>query len=324
METNKYIEKIKGIAKKIEEHLPIGIKKWAISLAFVATVLTACGRTVETNTPATPGPDTTIETVVDPIDEEKTEPNIEEEHNKTPDDQEVKPEENNLPEPTFVQTSENNYTVTVDCPDNSNAPEVQTAQGYSFVENSELTAGVSPELMAAIVANGMKDGKNNGQINFDAYKDYVFQTYDFAFNMQTPAVFTDNPNQYDGTMVITRAAYESFDDGYQYILPLLVQESLSATNYNLPFSLARIQEGPVNWEDMMQRFETETGLSREEVYAKYDPKFVYETLGIEYPGYAEAVISMIPSDEIGVTRIENGIAYSQISYTIDRANVKTM
>ena len=322
METNKYIEKIKGIAKKIQEHLPIGIKKWAISLAFVATVLTACGRTVETNTPATPGPDTTIETVVDPIDEEKTEPNIEEDHNKTPDDQEVKPEENNLPEPTFVQTSENNYTVTVDCPDNSNAPEVQTARGYSFVENSEITAGVSSDLIAAVVAAGMKDGQNNRQIDFDEYKDYVFPTYDFAFHVATPAVFTDTPEAYSDTMTVTRSSYEKFDDGYCYIIPLMVQESLVSTDFNLTCALARIDEGPANWDRIMQDFEAKTGLTKAEAYANYDAKTIYEALGLEYSGYAERVISMVSSDVLYAAKTTGDGSY--VTYTIDRTKVKSM
>ncbi len=326
METNKYIEKIKGIAKKIQEHLPIGVKKWAISLAFVATVLTACGKTVETNTPATPGPDTTIETVVEPIDEEKTEPNIEEDHNKTPDDQEVKPEENNLPEPTFVQTSENNYTVTVNCSDNSNAPEVQTAHQYSCVGDSEMVSGVSPELIAAIIASGIQNGENYSRIDFDACKDYVFQTYDFAFRMDTPIVFTDTPENYDNnTCTITRDEYGKFDDGYRYLLPLIVQETFIKTDFNLTCALARINEGPVGWDQMVQECATMRGISVAEIYANYDARFVYETLGLEYPGFAEEIISMVPSDgKIYTPRFNDDGSISKVTYTIDRTKVKSM
>ncbi len=323
METNKYIEKIKGIAKKIQEHLPIGVKKWAISLAFVATVLTACGKTVETNNPTNPVPDTTIETVVEPIDEEKTEPNIEEDHNKTPDDQEVKPEENNLPEPTFVQTSENNYTVAVNCPDNSNAPEVQTAQGYSYVIEHSDIGGISPNLITAIVAAGVKEGGNYSQVNFDAYKDNVFTVNDMLYGDQPSVVFTENPDSYDKSICrITREDYNSFSQNYQYAMSLVVQHAFAETDYNLSCALEYYHD-PVEWEQIMQEFEAQTGLTKAEAYANYDARTIYETLGKEYPGFAEEVISMIsPDEQVYATRIEDGGTYSQVTYDFERTKVK--
>lgn len=322
METNKYIEKIKRIAKKIEEHLPIGVKKWAISLAFVATVLTACGKTVETNTPTTPAPDTTIETVVEPIDEEKTEPNIDVE-NKTPDDQEVKPEESNLPEPTFVQTGDNNYTVTVDCPDNSNAPEIQTAQGYDYAIGYASYGGVSENLITAIIATGVKNGGDLGQINFDGYKDNIIRPYSFAFEVETPIVLTDTPDQYNGEATpISRTSCEQFDSTYQFAMPLIVDNALISTNYNLTCALEYYQN-PAEWNQIMQEFSAQTGLSTDEIYANYDARTIYETLGKEYPGFAEEVISMIsPDEQVYATRIEDGGTYSQVTYTIDRTNIK--
>ena len=110
-------------------------------MAFVATVLSACGKTVENNNSTDPVSDTAIENTVEP--EEENENDSSEEDDETQDDQEVKPADSDLPEPTFVQNGENNYTVTIDCPDNSDATELQTARQYDYVIEFADMGGVS-------------------------------------------------------------------------------------------------------------------------------------------------------------------------------------
>ena len=283
-------------------------------------MLSACGN--NTSDVSDAQIDDMVESDVEEMDEEdiddENEP--EEELDEVEDEQEAEPaEENNLPEPTFIKKGRSVYTVIINCPDNSNAPELQTAKGYSCVANSDLTAGVSSSLAAAVIAVGVING-NDSKISFDAYKDYVFPTYDFAFKMQTPFVFTDNPELYDdATAIISRDSYEKFDEGYQYTVPLMIQESCSATNCNLTCLLARMYEGPAKWEQMIQDCSTTINLSIDEIYANYDARLVYETLGLEYPGFAEKVISMIsPDEKVYAARIYDDGSYDQVSYIIER------
>ena len=130
----------------------IKVKVGGTVVFFGLLTLMGCGKTNQ-DTVVTPEPDTTIETVVEPEDDEITIPT------DISDNEVVTPveEEKELPEPPFVLTGDNQYTVYVNCADNSNAEELKTVynEGSDIIENSHHF-GVSPELTAAVLAYGEK------------------------------------------------------------------------------------------------------------------------------------------------------------------------
>ena len=304
------------------------MKKYIYSFFAIACstlMLSACGNNASDVSDAQI--DDVVESDAEEMDDEEVgdEKESEEDSNEVDYEQEVEPaEENNLPEPTFVQTGENNYTVTVDCPDNSNSPEVQTAQGYDEAIGYASIGGVSENLITAVLAAGVKNGGNLGQINFDAYNDYVFDVYDFHYGWDATAVFTKTPENYGNDVyIVTQEQFNTFDGQYQYVMSFVMQNALKKTNYNLTCALDYYQD-PVKWEQIMQEFEAQTGLSADEIYANYDARTIYETLGKEYPGFAEEVISMISPDEVvKVAKPVDG-SFSVITYNFERTKVKSM
>ena len=130
---------------------------------------------------------------------------------------------------------------------------------------------------------------------------------------------TDDPDKYSGVASpISRDSWEQFDDLFQFAMPLIVGNAFASTDYNITCAL-EYYENPAGWEQMMQDLEAQTGLTADEVYANYDARFVYETLGLDYSGFAEEVISMIsPDEETYAVRLNDDGTYSRITYTFDR------
>ena len=106
-------------------------------------------------------------------------------------------------------------------------------------------------------------------------------------------------------------------------MSLVVQHAFVETDYNLSCAMEYYKD-PVKWGQIMQEFTTQTGLTETEAYANYDARTIYETLGKEYPGFAEEVISMISPDEVvKVAKPVDG-SFSVITYNFERTKVKSM
>ena len=318
------MNKIEKVAQNIVAHLPMDAKKIVLGSTMLVSLMAGCGRVVDTNQPTTPAPTTTIETTVEPVVDE---PVVEDEAVKPGETSDVTvtpAEESNLPEPTFVQTGDNAYTVYVDCPDNSNAPELQEV--YNTYRDDAIYhasyGGVSENLINAILTVG----QNNGDlriIDFDAYKDYKFDSYDFHYNLDTPVALTDDINQYDGSVLtVTRDQYNTFDGQYQYAFSFIVNNAFETTNYNYTCALEALIQGPNNWNTLMQECIDATGLTAEEIYAKYDAAFVmsYDTLGLANPEFPNQVTSYI-SEPVTVKRQNDNGEYVDVTYNIEK--VKT-
>jgi len=313
------MNKIEKTMNGVMANIPKGIKLAALNGAIIASLLSGCGRTVDTDPVTTPAPTTSIETTID--DPEVDVPVIEDEVTNPVEDNTEVVDEVKLPDPTFVQTGEDSYTVTVDCPDNTNSPELQAVYDkYSdeFPITKCKAAGVSPEVVAAIMAYNTQNNGNPGYINIDAYLDQEITIHDYNWGDEFPYVITANPENYDAdhSYVVTRNQYETFDEQYQYIMPFVVQSAFSASNYNLTLSIARLQTG--NALDLIvAKCAEENGMTVEQVYASYGIDFVaqYDENGIIDVDYVNGVVSYIS----GTPTVKNGNV--DITYTVDR--VKT-
>ncbi len=283
-------------------------------LVFAAGLLTlmGCGRNVS-NDPVDPTPTQTIETTID--EDEVVIPEVD-----VPEEEVVETPE--LPEPTFTQTGNNQYTVAIDCPDNSNAEELQTT--YDMVEDFSAVAennGVSSNLVCAVMTNAVI--KNNGILSygdFAPYSNTVVNTHSFNFNMDMSMVLTDNPSSYNDVSVVY-----SFDDndpiGYEAMVGAFLRDSFINTNYNFTCALGRYAVGPEAWEQMMKECMDATGLSAEEIYANYDADFVmsYDTLGLANSEYVNDIVSLISAeDETYVMKDAGNGEYVQTTYNIER------
>ncbi len=324
--------KIEKILEKIGNNLPTGVKKAAIEGAFIATILTACGRTVDNTPVTTPAPTTTIEHQVDdPVVDEPVVDNPEvgngggETNPTTP--VETAPVIENS---TFVQTGENEYTVYVDCADNSNAPELETIALDdtlgSIAGNSE-EFGISRNLLTAVMTHGIQvDYTNAAQINYDAYTNRVISVnrpirgnYDY--------VIADGATTLDADKVYDLSTFnygegEPIPPEVYRICAIILKESIVATDGNLNLALTRYNMGPEAWNQVMEECMNATGLTAEQIYASGDAAFVlsYDTLGLGDPNYAGEVLQYIGNEPVTVTRFNaSGEADSTTTYTIDRA-----
>ncbi len=292
------------------------LKNFAVIGTVFALCLTGCGKAVDDS----PAQAETIETV----DEEQEDETVTEEVVTDPDEdipeEEDEPE---LPEPTFVQTGDNTYSVITDCPDNSDAPELETAFGYEYAIRYASCGGVSENLMAAVLAVGVENGGNLGQIDFDAYDDHVFDVYDFHYGWDATAVFTKTPENYSNDVyIVTQEQFNTLDGQYQYVMSFAMQNALIETNYNLTCALERYNIGPDAWNQIMNECMNETGMTAEQIYAGYDADFVmsFDELGLANPDFPNSVLQYISSDEEIYVMVhnENGKDY-KVTYTIERS-----
>ena len=327
------MNKIEKIAQNIVDHLPMDAKKIVLGSTILVSLMAGCGRVVDTNQPTTPAPTTSIETTIDdpevdvPVDETVVDPGevTDKPGNQVSDEQ--------LPEATFVQTDDNAYTVYVDCPDNSNAPELSVTSSngsMAYLSGSSNNLGVSENLILAVMTHGMQvDPNNAAQINYEAYMDKPFElnrmrlgTYTYVLTNDPSAyasygdeivIFTPDMLQYDDPSAVSTYCIE--------FCTLLLKHSIESTNGNITCALARYNMGPANWDIAMQECMDATGLTAEQIYASCDSAYVlsFDTQGLGDPNYANEVLQYV-SDPIVVTDINaNGVGTNDVIYTIDRA-----
>ena len=325
------MNKIEKIAQNIVDHLPMDAKKIVLGSTVLVSLMAGCGRVVDTNQPTTPAPTTTIEHQVD--DPVVDEPVVEDETIKPGETSDVTvtpAEESNLPEPTFVQTGDNAYTVYVDCPDNSSAPELSVLPANDSMHTLAASAdgyGVSENLINAVMTHGMQvDPSNAAQINFDAYMDKPFDINILGLG-KVNCVLTSNPSAYEEMAVYTPDMLENDDVTVVSMFSIdlcasLLNNSIMNTNGNITCGLARYSMGE-NWDVAMQECMDATGLTAEQIYATCDSAYVlsFDTQGLGDPNYAAEVLQYIaPDDPIVITNIDaNGVKGDSVTYTIDRA-----
>lgn len=323
--------KIEEIMKKIEGNVPMGVKKFAVSGALVAGLLAGCGRTVDTNQTTTPAPTTSIETTVDnpevdaPVIDETNPGEVTDKPGTTVVDTPV------IETPAFVQTGDNEYTIYVDCADNSAAPEVQTIELDdtlgSIAGNSE-EFGISRNLLTAVMAHGVKtDYTNAAQINYDVYMNQTI-TANSLIEGEISFVINDRSVSFNSGMVhdLRYGTEDPIPPMSYCVCAMLLQNSLVNTNGNITCALARYNMGPEAWDQVMEECMNATGLTAEEIYKAGDAKFVmsYDTLGLGDPDYANEVLSYVdgpitfanidPNGNVGISStyiIEEAKAYGQ-------------
>ena len=235
------------------------------------------------------------------------------------------PDEDKYPDATTIQTGENEYTLYVDCPDNSNAPELETlpANDTTGSISGAPFCGMSENLLIAVMTHGLQvDPMNAAQINFDAYMDKPVTINTKVFGTDT-YVLTSNISAY-GENVLTYTLedlkYDAItainSDMYELCVAYIV-DSINNTNGNITCALTRYNMGPDAWDQAMQECIDATGLTAEEIYANYDSSYVlqYDSLGLGDPNYANEVLQYIGDEPITITEIsDEGEAGDVISY----------
>ncbi len=312
--------------KNIFANLPTGAKTVAINVACIVVLLTGCGRTVGTDPVTTPAPTTSIETA---IDDPVVDDNVVDSGEVTDKPGTTVADTPVIENPTFVQTGDNEYTIYVDCPDNSNAPELSFISDNDTVHALEGAAvyGPSFNLINAVMTHGMQvDPTNPAQINYDAYMDKPFE-YNMPILGTYTCVLTNNPSNYGENVETYTMSQIVCDD--PTLIPLdaydlcaiLLDDAIVNTNGNLSCALARYNMGPEAWNQAMEECMGATGLTAEEIYANGDGPFVlsYATPSLGDPNYANQVFAYI-NDSITVTEItESGRKGEITTYIVDRA-----
>ena len=322
--------KIDETIKRIEKNIPVGVKKIAIEGALIAGLMAGCGRTVDTNQTATPAPTTTIETTVDnpevdvPVVDETNPGEVTDKPGTTVADTSA------IENSTFVLTGENEYTVYVDCADNSNAPELDILLAddtmHTFPGSAE-SYGVSENLINAVLTHGMQVDPNNMlQINYDAYADQVF-AIDVRYAGRFDCVITNNGSAYDENvmLVYTPEKLSGNDAGAAIdniqLCAILLKKSIENTNGNITCALMCYKD-PNAWNQVMEECMNATGLTAAQIYAGYDAAYVmsFDTLGLCDSNYVNDILQYIGNEPITVTEIDSeGINGETTTYIVDRA-----
>ena len=315
----------------IEGNVIMNVKKLAVSGALVAGLLAGCGRTVDTNQTTTPAPAESIETTAD--DTEVDDGNVTD-PGEASDISGTSAEESPVIEnPTYVQTGDNEYTIYVDCPNYSNAPELSFISEHDDTNSLEAGSsrfGVSANLLNAVMTHGMQvNPLDAAQINYDAYLDRPFEFNELHFGART-YVFTANPSNYDNVEVRYDLNDLKYNDPtliapFQHeVCAILLKDAIVNTNGNITCGLARYNMGPEAWDQVMEECMSVTGLTAEQIYANCDAAFVlsYDTQGLGDPDYAAEVLSYIGSeDHIVITEIdEYGDRIFSDTYCVVRTN----
>ena len=302
----------------------------AVLSATGMLALIGCGRTV-IDTAAEQQPTTTIETTVDdPVKDPVVEPTTDVSDNTTV----VEPEEDkpDFSDATFIQTGENEYTINIDCPDNSNEildPTSVPMYEIALVGDSN-NYGVSSDLMNAIFTYGLQtDPSNPTQANIETYVDMpMYVNIDCLGKVHR--VFTYDESQYPGAAGIVHLEQLNGD---KYVSPnseqctvcvIVFKDALTHCNGNVTCALAAYNVGISNWDKVMQECTAQTGLTAEQIYANYDFDFVekYDAQGLLNHDFVTGVLQYIGNEPIAVSYFdENGQFISTTTYTLDR--VKT-
>ena len=315
----------------IEGNVIMNVKKLAVSGILAVSLLAGCGRTMDNTSENTPAPAESIETTAD--DTEVDDGNVTD-LGEVSDISGTSAEENPVIEnPTFVQTGDNEYTIYVDCPDNSNAPELSFISEYDdqdSLASNERRFGVSENLLNAVMTHGMQvNPLDAAQINYDAYLDRPFEFNQLHFGTRT-YVLTANPSNYDNGEVRIDINDLKYNDPtlvapFQYdVCAILLKDAIVNTNGNITCGLARYNMGPEAWDQAMKECMDATGLTAEQIYANCDAYLVlsYDTQGLGDPDYAAEVLSYIGSeDPIVITEIdEYGDRIFSDTYCVVRTN----
>ena len=272
------------------------------SLVFAAGLLTlmGCGRTV-VDTTVEQQPTQIIETTIDEpvVDVPEVEPTTD-----VSDDTTVTEPEEETFEPSFVMNSENDYTMYIDCEDNTNDPKLQELKNnddYShFIGMTPNFFGFSSDVMYGVVANNGGIGVANPLgLNYEYFMDMPIESNMF--------IGTD----YDGTQKVVISEYESsYGTGYVVVTPDMITSEtpgveaveaacavyrmcLDKANGNFACALEMYNKGLDTWNQAMQECMSATGLTEDEIYKSYMPDFVYahSNVVVDDPNYYKAVLS---------------------------------
>lgn len=307
----------------------MNLKKVAISVGFLTMVLTACGR----NVVDTSVNQTSIETQVTPVEEdpEVTIPVVEptDPTNNTETNPVVEPVvEDKYPNATMVQTGEHEYTMHIDCPDNSNAPEIANTIAYDatgFVVGSSHEFGISENLLYAILTHGMQTNPNNiTEIDFKKWENYQY-TWNSHVTGGFVLTITNDTSVQDrcGEAMLKSDKNTMLSADCATVCASLLHDSIIKTDYNITCGLARYHEGSEIWEQIMQECIDATGMTAEEIYANYDVNYVYQydALGLGNPNYVNEVFQYIGDDQIIITTFDSkGHLEFSNTYSVVRDN----
>jgi len=303
----------------------MNLKKVAISMGFLTMVLTACGKNVVDTTQTNPTPTQTVETQVTPVEEdpEVTIPVVE--PTDSVDDPVV---EDKYPDATMIQTGEHEYTMHIDCPDNSDAPEIEKVVSFDALETvaaSSFEFGLSENLLTAVLTHGMQTNPANmTEINFKRWENYQYNFSSHFIGDLLMTITNDNTVEERISEAYLKSDNETWlSSTYVAAGASLLHDSIMKTDYNITCGLARYHEGPEIWEQIMQECIDATGMTAEEIYANYDVNYVYQydALGLGNPNYVNEVFQYIGDDQIIITTFDSkGHVEFSNTYSVVRDN----
>lgn len=291
---------------------------WYCSFCGLLFTLMGCGKTV-VDTTVEQQPTQTIETTVDdPVVDVPVEPTTDVSDNTTVED--------DKPTPTFVMTGENNYTLYVDCPDESNAPEIQETIDMYEYDAWSFSHGVSSNLVNAVLTNGIQvDPLNAAQLNYDLYKNCVISDVD-RYGREKKYVITDDYTQYENDESYVPLCDLSYNEGD--IIPahvgiactVILKDSINQTNGNISLALMRYHVGPEVFDQWIQECVDGTGLTKEDIYKNYDAEFVsqYDALGLADASYVNDVLRYVDGEIVVEEFGGYDVVISTTTYTIER------
>lgn len=311
--------------EKLKREIKVKVGGTAVFCGLLFTLM-GCGKTV-VDTTVEQQPTQTIETTIDdPVVDVPVEPTTD------VSDNEVEPvEEHDFSDATFIQTGENEYTINLDCPDNSSAQELSFLPSRDTAGNLSgpaLNYGISVNLLNAVMTHGMQvDPLNAAGLNVDAYMDKPVTINADILGSYT-YVLTNDPSAYgDKCHVYTLDDLKYTDvnfmpDGVYRLCAVYLADSISATNGNIELGIGRCEVGPEIFDNAMQECMNATGLTREEICANYGIDFVapYDKTGLLNANDVIETLSYIAPDEAIVitTFNSNGDEVGSTSYTLNR------
>jgi len=267
-----------------------------LAVIGLSVILAGCGNSAG-NVSVEPMPSTTVETDSAVEDPEISEPVLED-SDEEPVEEQI---DDRFADATMIQTGENEYIIYADCPDNSEAEIIgETANIRNFDEYSigAESLGISENLTTAIAAYGMQiDSNNVYQINYDAYMDKPYEYIDprSAFagaDVHSTSVITNNPNQYSGMRTYTIIPNDDI------LAQTLLRSCLDDTQ-NVSLALLKYFAGPDAFDQVIDACATATGLTREEICANYDARYVlqYDIEGLVDDSFINGILQYIASDD---------------------------
>lgn len=313
--------------EKMKREIKVKVGGTVVFCGLLFTLM-GCGKTV-VDTTVEQQPTQTIETTIDDpvVDVPVVEPTAD------VSDNEVEPEEDkpDFSDATFIQTGENEYTINIDCSDNSNAQELSFLPSRDTAGNLSGPAGrygISVNLLNAVMTHGMQvDPLNAAGLNFDAYIDEVVQV-NGAITGTGTYVLTNDPSAHEDVRYVYTlddlkyADVNFIPDGVYRLCAVYLADSINATNGNIELGVGRYEVGPEIFDNAMQECMNATGLTREEICANYGIDFVvpYDKTGLLNANDVIETLSYIAPDEAIVitTFNSNGDEVCSTSYTLNR------